>query len=69
VSRLIGHLVNRFKAMPREVGQTMEAKVAQGATELSNALFAGHGYSPYTADNAAHRAQFQNRDQSLGLER
>jgi hypothetical protein len=48
---------------------TVQAKAEQGATELSNALFTGHGYSPYTADNAARRAQFQNRDQSKGIDR
>jgi hypothetical protein len=48
---------------------TVKGKVAQGATELSNTLYTGHAYSPYTAENAAHRAQFQRRDQSRGMER
>jgi hypothetical protein len=67
---------------------TMKAKAAQGATEISNALFSqSPAYSPvtaekaadridraanqnraqssaYTAENAAHRAQFQAREQS-----
>ena len=35
---------------------TVKGKVAQGATEIANTLNTGHAYSPYTADNAAHRA-------------
>jgi hypothetical protein len=62
------HLANRARAIAPEVGQALQAKAAQGATEIGNALYAGHAYSPYTADNA-HRAQFQNREQSRGLER
>jgi hypothetical protein len=63
------HLVNRVKAIIPEVAQTAQAKVAQGSTEVSNALFGqATGYSPYTADNA-QRAQYQNRDQSRGMER
>jgi hypothetical protein len=50
-------------------GPTMQSTVAQGATELSNALFTGHAYSPYTADNAAHRAQFQAKDNAKDLTR
>jgi hypothetical protein len=64
------HLIDRAKAFLPEVGQTAVAKIAQGSTEVSNALFTGHAYSPYTADNAAHRAQFQNnREASQGMER
>ena len=52
---------------------TARGKVAQGATELSNALYngpgGGHAYSPYTAENAAHRAQFQSKATSRGMER
>ncbi len=48
---------------------TVQSKTAQGATELSNALFTGHAYSPYTADNTAQRAQFESRDASRGMER
>ena len=36
--------------------KTAIAKIAQGSSEVSNAIFSGHAYSPYTADNAAHRA-------------
>lgn len=63
------HLVDRAKAFVPEVWQTAVGKTAQGATELSNALFTGHAYSPYTADNAAHRAQFDARDAGRGMER
>jgi hypothetical protein len=73
VSSIIRHLVNRIKAIPREVEQTAVAKIGQGSTELSNALFSqSPAYSPVTADKAAdnaHRAQFQNKDQSRGMER
>jgi len=71
---IIRHLVNRIKAIPREAGQTATAKIEQGATELSNALYSqSNAYSPVTADkamyDAAHRAQFQQRGQSRGMER
>jgi hypothetical protein len=65
---VIRHLVNRFKAIPSEAAQTLVAKTAQGSTELANAVFTGHAYSPYTADNASHRAQFQAKDQGKVLE-
>jgi hypothetical protein len=42
----------------------MQGKVAQGATEITNALYTGSAYSPYTAATAAHRAQYQAKDQS-----
>lgn len=49
---------------------TVIGKAAQGATEVSNALnHQATGYSPYTAENAAHRAQFQSKDTSRGMER
>ena len=48
---------------------TVKGKVAQGATEIANALNSGHAYSPYTAENAAHRAQYQSRDAGRGLAR
>jgi hypothetical protein len=49
---------------------TVIGKTAQGATEISNALnHQATGYSPYTAENAAHRAQFQSKDTSRGMER
>jgi hypothetical protein len=71
---IMRNLVDRIKAMPREIGQTGVAKLGQGATELSNALFSqSNAYSPVTADkaadNVASRARFQNRDQSKGMER
>jgi hypothetical protein len=49
----------------------VQAKVAQGATEIANTLFngSGQGYSPYTADTTAYRAQFAKRGQSRGMER
>ena len=70
---------------------TMKAKAAQGATEISNALFSqSPAYSPVTAEkaadridraanqtrvqssahtagNAAHRAQYQAKDNSQAL--
>jgi hypothetical protein len=72
---IMRNLVDRIKAIPREVGQTAVAKIEQGSTEISNAIFSGqsNAYSPVTADramsNAASRARFQNRDQSKGIER
>lgn len=49
---------------------TVRGKTAQGATEISSALFSqSNAYSPYTADTAAYRAQYQNRDASRGLDR
>jgi hypothetical protein len=57
---------------------TMIEKTKQGATEVANALYAHHSnaYSPVTADKAtdnvaraAHRAQFQSKDTSRGMER
>jgi hypothetical protein len=49
---------------------TVIGKAAQGATEVANALnHQATGYSPYTAENAAHRAQFQSKDNSRGMER
>jgi hypothetical protein len=48
---------------------TVMSKAAQGATEISNTLYTGSAYSPYTAENAARRAQFQNKDTSQGMER
>jgi hypothetical protein len=60
-------------ALNAAYGPTVMTKVAQGATEISNALFSGSpAYSPVTADKAAdnaHRAQFQQRGQSRGMER
>ena len=46
---------------------TVKGKAMQGAAELSSALFSqSNAYSPYTADTAAHRAQFQqSRSRSL----
>jgi hypothetical protein len=41
----------------------MQGKVAQGATEIAN-LYTGSAYSPYTAATAAHRAQYQAKEQS-----
>ena len=50
---------------------TVMSKVAQGATEISNALFSeSPAYSPVTADKASdsvHRAQYQNHDENQGL--
>ena len=43
---------------------TMQAKTAQGATEVSNALFSGAAYSPASADRAA----FQAKDHSKAAE-
>jgi hypothetical protein len=61
------YLVHR---VGRDIVDTTVGKTAQGATELSNTLFIGHAYSPYTAENAAHRAQFQSsKDASQGMER
>jgi hypothetical protein len=71
VMRAIGrHLANRVKAIVPEVLDTAKAKVAQGASELSNSLYAGqaNAYSPYTADIAS-RSSFQKKDQSKGQER
>jgi hypothetical protein len=56
---------------------TMQAKAAQGATEITNMLYSqSPAYSPVTADKAVdraaaagHRAQFQQRDASRGLDR
>ena len=51
---------------------TMQGKFAQGATEIVNALYAGgesNAYSPYTAENAAHRAQFQAKDNAKEMDR
>jgi hypothetical protein len=62
-------LIDRVKAIPHEVEQTAIGKISQGSTEVSNALFTGHPYSPYTADNTAHRAHFQNRDAGRDMER
>jgi hypothetical protein len=47
---------------------TVQSKTAQGATEISNILYTGSAYSPYTAENAS-RGQYQNRDASRGLDR
>jgi hypothetical protein len=69
-----------FQAIAQAAGKTAKAaadvayspavqgKVAQGATELANALFTGHAYSPYTAENSARRAQFQAKEQSQAAE-
>jgi hypothetical protein len=48
---------------------TMRGKAAQGATEISNALYSGqsNAYSPYTADTTAHRAQYQSATTGRGL--
>lgn len=53
------HLIDRAKAFLPEVEKTAIAKIAQGSSEVSNAIFSGHAYSPYTADNAAHRCNFK----------
>jgi len=77
MSRILRHLADRIKAMPREIASTAVAKISQGSTEVSNALYSqSNAYSPVTADKAndnansmAHRAQFQARDNSRGMER
>jgi hypothetical protein len=48
---------------------TVQSKASQGATEIANILYTGQAYSPYTADNAAHRAQFASHDAGRGMER
>jgi hypothetical protein len=66
------NIIKRFvgKVADAVYSPTMQSKVAQGGTELCNALFnQANGYSPYTADNAAHRAKFQAKDQAKGIER
>lgn len=47
---------------------TVQSKVAQGGAEISNSLYTGSAYSPYTAENA-YRAQYQTRDTAKGLDR
>ena len=73
ISAIGRHLADRARAIVPEVVDTTVAKIGQGATEISNAAFSqSNAYSPVTADKAAdnaRRAQFQNRDQSKGLER
>jgi hypothetical protein len=69
IIRAVGrHLAERAKAIAPEVGQTLQAKAVQGSAELGSALFTGHAYHGYAAENA-HRAQFQSREQSQELER
>jgi hypothetical protein len=44
---------------------TVTQKTMQGASEISNMLYTGSAYAPYTAD----RAGYQNRNMSRGLDR
>ncbi len=75
VAQTAGAVAGAAMAIGRAVANvayspTVQGKIAQGATEISGALFSqSNAYSPYTADTVAHRAQFQNRDASLGLDR
>ena len=55
-------------ALDAAYSPTMQAKAAQGATEVANSIHTGNAFSPYTADNS-YRAQFQNHDQAQGQER
>jgi hypothetical protein len=74
VAATVGAVAGTTVAVARAVANvvyspTVKGKVAQGATEISNALYGNSAYSPYTAENAAHRSQYQNRDASRGLDR
>jgi hypothetical protein len=44
------HLKDRFQAMPAEIGQMLDHKIAQGAAELGQAMNSqADGYVPYGA--------------------